>query len=148
MNAIAWKNERALLGQRSKAAHFSRVLPHTLPKRARSVRASKRPKLFEQQASPMLEKEDPRIIERSLRWIRQHCCLIFIICVKGLSSAVLLLETLPLGSFLFMRSSFLTNAYPVRWVQIATREKMSAWNLIPRAKGDKTFTDTKPVVIN
>jgi class 3 adenylate cyclase len=33
------------------AALFSRVMPHTLPKRARSVRTSKKPKLLKQQAS-------------------------------------------------------------------------------------------------
>src|SRR5450759_3974101 len=31
------RNERALSGQRSEAAHFSRVVPHTLPERVRSV---------------------------------------------------------------------------------------------------------------
>ena len=61
------KTERALLEQKSKAAHFSRVLPHTLSKRALSVCAPKKPKFLTQQAFPMLRKGDLRIAKSSLR---------------------------------------------------------------------------------
>ena len=40
------KNERALSGQRSEAAHFLRVLPRTLPKGVRSLCALKKPTLL------------------------------------------------------------------------------------------------------
>jgi hypothetical protein len=50
------ENERALSGQRSEAAHFSRVMPHTLPERVHSLCALNRLKLLTQRASSMLVK--------------------------------------------------------------------------------------------
>ena len=69
----ALENERALSGQRSEAAHLSRVMPHTLPKGVHSLCALKKPKFLPQYVSPMLEKLELSIDERSLTWIRQHC---------------------------------------------------------------------------
>ena len=44
----ALENKRALSGQRSEAAHLSRVMPHTLPEGVHSLCALQKPKLLPQ----------------------------------------------------------------------------------------------------
>jgi hypothetical protein len=52
---------------------FKDGVPHTLPKGVHSLCALKKPKFLPQYVSPMLEKLELSIDERSLTWIRQHC---------------------------------------------------------------------------
>jgi hypothetical protein len=66
MDAIAGKNERALSRQRSKAALFSRVMPHTLPESDHSFCALKKPTFIAQSTSATLRYNKAESYGKSL----------------------------------------------------------------------------------